>query len=333
MPVPIVICDDSNMARKHMRRCLPKDWDVYITFAENGEEAIAALEQGLGAVLFLDLTMPVMDGYETLASIRAAELDTMVIVVSGDVQEEAYKRVMAMGAMDFIKKPADLETVRDILDRYGIHRGGDLVVLPDLELAGDDENEVLLTQLDLRFDRYREITNIAVGRAAKLLSQLTNEFVTLPIPKVNLLEVSELQMVVHSSSTEAVSAVCQGFIAPGIAGEALLVIGDSDLQPMIDTLGHKDASAIEVLSDISGILLGAILKGLGEQLHLTFSQSYPMILGVHVETDELIENNFDRWKKTLAIEITYEIPSVSISCEVLLLLTEQSMETIDERLV
>jgi DNA-binding NtrC family response regulator len=129
MPIPIVIGDDSNMARKQMRRCLPKDWDVDITFVENGEEAIAALECGLGEVLFLDLTMPVMDGYETLAAIRAADLDTLVIVVSGGVQEDAYKRVMPMGTMDFIKKPAAIETVTDILDRYGIHRASDLVVM------------------------------------------------------------------------------------------------------------------------------------------------------------------------------------------------------------
>ncbi|MFT6751480.1 MAG: chemotaxis protein CheY-P-specific phosphatase CheC [Candidatus Azotimanducaceae bacterium] len=127
-----------------------------------------------------------------------------------------------------------------------------------------------LSELDIQFDTYREITYIAVGRAAKLLSQLTNEFVTLPIPKVNLLEVSELEIAINASTNEAVSAVCQGFIVPGIAGETLLVLGDSDLEPLIETLGHDHASAIEVLSDISGILVGAILKGLGEQLHLTF---------------------------------------------------------------
>ena len=88
MSMKIIICDDSNMARKQMVRCLPADWDVSITFAENGLEAINALSQGLGDVLFLDLTMPVMNGYETLAKIREQDLPTLVIVVSGDVQVE-----------------------------------------------------------------------------------------------------------------------------------------------------------------------------------------------------------------------------------------------------
>ena len=43
-----------------MRSCLPKDWEVDVTFAGNSQEAIVALECGLGEVLFLDLTMPVM---------------------------------------------------------------------------------------------------------------------------------------------------------------------------------------------------------------------------------------------------------------------------------
>ncbi|MFT5211981.1 MAG: hypothetical protein ACI9CE_003722 [Flavobacterium sp.] len=58
-----------------------------------------------------------------------------------------------------------------------------------------------------------------------------------------------------------------------------------------------------------------------------------MILGVHVETDALIESNLDRWTKTLAIEITDKIPSRSISCDVLLLFTESAMKTIDQRAV
>jgi len=341
MSVPIVICDDSNMARKQMRRCLPKDWDVDITFTENGEEAISALERGLGEILFLDLTMPVMDGYETLAAIRYADLDTMVIVVSGDVQEEAYKRVMDMGAMDFIKKPASVETVSDILDRYGIHRSVDTVVLEGADNVVDDgvgaqdtPAEVSsLEQQSIQFDAYREITNIAVGRAGKLLSELVGEFVNLPIPTVNLLEVSELEMLINSSTESSISAVCQGFIAPGIAGEALLLIGDSDLPPMIELLGHENSSAVEVLSDISGILLGAILKGLGEQLHLTFSQGYPSVLGIHTNAKELLESSKGRWKKTLAIEISYVITSRDIHCDVLLLFTEDSMNTINERIV
>ena len=68
--IPLVICDDSNMARKQLVRSLPEGWGVAITQATNGEEALAALRQGLGQVMLLDLTMPILDGYGTLAAIR-----------------------------------------------------------------------------------------------------------------------------------------------------------------------------------------------------------------------------------------------------------------------
>ena len=69
--------------------------------ASNGEEALALIRQGLGQVMLLDLTMPVLDGYQTLAALRAEGLKSQVIVVSGDVQEEAVRRVRELGALAF----------------------------------------------------------------------------------------------------------------------------------------------------------------------------------------------------------------------------------------
>ena len=115
MTIPVLICDDSGFARKQMARALPDNWDVEISYSANGEECIEAIQEGKADVLFLDLNMPVMDGYEVLQKVRSMDLSTMIIVVSGDVQPEAYQRVMAMGAMDFIKKPASPENISEIL--------------------------------------------------------------------------------------------------------------------------------------------------------------------------------------------------------------------------
>ena len=68
--IPLLVCDDSAMARKQLIRALPPEWPVSITQASQGEEAMAAIRQGLGEVVLLDLTMPVMDGYQVLAQVR-----------------------------------------------------------------------------------------------------------------------------------------------------------------------------------------------------------------------------------------------------------------------
>ncbi len=120
MSLAVIICDDSALARKQLARSLPGGWDISITFANNGQEAIDAIKQGKGDLVFLDLNMPVMDGYETLEVIRREDLASLVLVVSGDIQPEAKKRVMALGALDFINKPINAELVTDILINYGI---------------------------------------------------------------------------------------------------------------------------------------------------------------------------------------------------------------------
>ena len=43
MSIPLLICDDSNMARKQVVRSLPPAWDVDITFATNGVEGVEAI--------------------------------------------------------------------------------------------------------------------------------------------------------------------------------------------------------------------------------------------------------------------------------------------------
>ena len=78
MTTPLLICDDSNMARKQVARSLPDGWDVDISFATNGFEAIEAIKAGKGDVLFLDLNMPGMDGYEVLQAI--VNEDSLVII-------------------------------------------------------------------------------------------------------------------------------------------------------------------------------------------------------------------------------------------------------------
>lgn len=120
MPIPLLICDDSMMARKQVARALPPTWDVSITFATQGVEALDAIRLGKGEIVMLDLTMPEMDGFGVLETIREEGLKSVVIVISGDIQPVARERVKQLGAIDFIKKPVDHETLVEVLTTYGL---------------------------------------------------------------------------------------------------------------------------------------------------------------------------------------------------------------------
>ncbi len=120
MAIPLLICDDSNMARKQVKRALPESWDVDVTFATNGIEGIDAIRGGKGEMVFLDLTMPEMDGYGVLEAVKKENLKCIIIVISADIQPEARDRVMTLGALDFIKKPINSEKLAEVLSRYGL---------------------------------------------------------------------------------------------------------------------------------------------------------------------------------------------------------------------
>jgi CheY-like chemotaxis protein len=325
--VPLLICDDSNMARKQLLRALPEQWAVSVTQATNGREGLEAIRQGQGQVVLLDLTMPEMDGYEVLAAMRAEGLRARVIVVSGDIQDEAVRRVLSLGATAFLKKPADPAELKKVLDRCGLLRDQPAALVAPERPPSDGR---------INFqDAFRETVNVAMGRAAALLARVLGVFVQLPLPNVNILEVGELHMALADAQHgDQLTAICQGYIGGGIAGEALLMFHDSDLSDMAKLLGRPstDNSNLEMLLDLSSIIIGACLSGIAEQIDVVFSQSHPQILGQHAVIDELIKVNQARWKKTLAVEISYSLEGHNIHFDLLLLFTEDSLARLEGKL-
>jgi hypothetical protein len=57
-----------------------------------------------------------------------------------------------------------------------------------------------------------------------------------------------------------------------------------------------------------------------------------VVLGQHRKISELIATNTKKWKKTLAIEISYSIENYSIRCDLLLLFTEESVATLNNKI-
>jgi len=327
MPLPILICDDSALARKQIARSLPKDWDISISFAENGKIGLESIRQKKADIVFLDLNMPIMDGYQVLEEIQRDNLNAIVIVISGDIQAEANKKVRELGAIDFIEKPINSENLAHILEQYGIYKPGS-----HNSLSSPDS----LDKIGVR-DVLQEISNIAMGRAGDLLSRLLDVFILLPIPTVNTFESSELQMALTNiAKDDKVSAVTQGFISSGISGEAIVIFHDSNFTDMTKLLKYEnmvsDHLEIEVMNDISNILVGAFLTGLAEQLDIRFSQGQPSVLGQHRKIEDLIHNRQKDWQKTLTIEVSYSIRDHDITCDLLLLFTEESIEVIKQKI-
>ncbi|WP_218311623.1 response regulator [Alteromonas antoniana] len=334
MTTPVLICDDSSFARKQMSRSIPDGWDVDVSFAGNGEEALRLIREGKGDIMFLDLNMPVMDGYETMKIIREQDLPCLVIVVSGDVQPEARDRMVGMGALDFIRKPIDNDKLTLLLNQYGIYSG---------DSKAEKRAEPVVSQQSAstedKLDAYRELVNVAMGRAGENLAKLMGEFIDLPIPNVNLIETNELHMAIAEiNHNESVSAVSKGFMNAGIKGEALVIFNDTNAANIVELLRYDSSHAsqqleLEALMDVSNILIGACLNALSDQLNVHFSHSHPILLGRHQGLDALLNGSVSRWNKIMAVEIGYAIKSRDIRFDLLLLFPDEAMERIYSRLV
>ena len=105
----VLIADDSKVIRKSIIKMLGDEYNVLE--AADGVEALEMLQQHDEIrLLFSDLGMPRMDGYELLAAVRASEDEGLaeipVIIVTGkEDTEEAKEKMLEMGATDLIGKP------------------------------------------------------------------------------------------------------------------------------------------------------------------------------------------------------------------------------------
>ncbi|MGF1755503.1 response regulator [Vibrio makurazakiensis] len=327
MPFPVLICDDSALARKQMARSLPATLNAEVTFAVHGLNALEELQQNQFELMFLDLTMPELDGYGTLEEMQRLGMTTPVVVVSGDIQPKAQEKVLSLGAKAFLQKPIDKEKLKSVLK----------------ELVEPPQQPQIITPqaLDLpilrRRDIYMEVANVAIGRAADALARHFDVFVHLPLPNVNIFEVSELHMALRDlADNDQVSGVCQGFSGEGIAGEALVLLSDSsvaDLKQLMKVpTDSEELEELELLMDVSNILVGSFLNGLGEQSEVRFFQSSPVLLGQHISIDSVIANTAGSFQKTMTFEVSYNIDGTSIRCDLLFMFVDESLPLLDNKL-
>jgi len=116
----ILVVDDSKMSRKLVIRSLPEEWVGSVIQATNGVEALEIFHENNPDVMFLDLTMPELDGFGVLAALQKEDNKVPVIVISADVQSEAYERAISLGARAFIQKPMSTGDINKVVRELGL---------------------------------------------------------------------------------------------------------------------------------------------------------------------------------------------------------------------
>jgi CheY-like chemotaxis protein len=118
----ILVTDDSKMARKMTIKFIENiiGDNVEIIQATNGEEAVNLYKEHTPNIVFMDLTMPVKDGFEATLEIKQYDDNAKIIIVSADIQEGSMTKAKENGAIGFIKKPINPENLKSMLDSLGL---------------------------------------------------------------------------------------------------------------------------------------------------------------------------------------------------------------------
>jgi two-component system, OmpR family, alkaline phosphatase synthesis response regulator PhoP len=100
----LVVEDDRFLISAYRAKLTKSSFEVQM--ASDGEEALTVLETFRPDVILLDLVMPRMDGFATLAAIKQRdELKNIPVIVASNLgQKEDFDKAMGLGAADFIIK-------------------------------------------------------------------------------------------------------------------------------------------------------------------------------------------------------------------------------------
>jgi CheY-like chemotaxis protein len=120
----ILVAEDAAINQKLIERILEKQGHI-ITIANNGEEALKLWRHAAYDLIFMDIEMPVMDGYSATAAIRAAEQEqggrVPIAAMTAHVLPGDADKCLAAGMDAYISKPFRNSDVQAVISRLTTH--------------------------------------------------------------------------------------------------------------------------------------------------------------------------------------------------------------------
>ena len=189
---------------------------------------------------------------------------------------------------------------------------------PVIALDGDDRRDALA-----------ELVNIGMGQAGDSLARLFDTFITLSIPRLELVQPRDVTQAIRAlvGDPGPIVAVRQAF-SSRIRGEALAIYAAGGCDSLADLVKYPDVTSDELLLEVSNVLVGACVGGLASQFGIELSFSPPSILGSHASLDELLDVACLPWDNALVAEVNFRVVDRAFHCHLLTFWPDESIEVL-----
>jgi|GEM_PF-127447 len=156
---PVLLVEDNEVNRMVAVNML-EQLGCQVTEAKNGLQALEILDQHKFSIIFMDIQMPEMDGFEATQLIREHEAQpsqtqppkNVIVAMTANAMPGDAQRCLAAGMDDYIAKPISLERIFDIIKKYCPSYQTNLIQLPSLDfkqptpLSSPTENSGITTK-------------------------------------------------------------------------------------------------------------------------------------------------------------------------------------------
>ena len=119
LPGPLLIVDDESHVRTYLKVLLRQLGLTHPLEAANGEAALEIYAREKPAAVLLDISMPVLDGLQTLRRLKAADPACVVLMLTSMTNRQSIEEALALGAANYLRKdtPKDelLRTIQETL--------------------------------------------------------------------------------------------------------------------------------------------------------------------------------------------------------------------------
>ncbi|WP_432665501.1 histidine kinase N-terminal 7TM domain-containing protein [Wukongibacter baidiensis] len=113
----ILLAEDNQVNQLIMKKMLQKN-GLNVEIAQNGKVVLEKLENEAFDIIFMDVQMPILDGYETTSIIRARNIDIPIIALTANAMEGDREKCLNSGMNDYLSKPVMSRKLLEMIDKY-----------------------------------------------------------------------------------------------------------------------------------------------------------------------------------------------------------------------